>query len=301
MPPRPRLLILANREKPPVVEAMESLRPWLEQRAQIVAEPPIQAMTRATAAELPEADLAIVLGGDGTLLAQARQIVDLNLPLLGVNFGKLGFLAEFNLDDLQRHWDTIVQGRARTTSRLLIDARVFGSELDGHWADAESDGEPKFQGVALNDTVITAGEPFRMIELELAIDPQDGPSNPTVITSDGVIVATPSGSTAYNLAAGGPIVNPNLDAFTITAICPHSLAFRPIVLSADCHIYLRLRRANAGTTLVLDGQLSVKLEPGEQVLVRRYPSAIRLIQNPSLNYWKMLAKKMHWAARPTGR
>jgi len=297
----PRLLLLANRTIPQVSQTLEEFRPWLDQRALVVAEPPIDQLSRQAAADLPKADLAVVFGGDGTLLAQARHLVDLEIPLVGVNFGKLGFLAEFSLDDLKQHWDKVVSGQCRTSQRVMIEASVLSgpdgkSEADGANADESSDLE--YASVAMNDVVITAGPPFRMIELELAIDPQRWASSATTLSCDGVIVGTPSGSTAYNLAAGGPIVSPELDAFCVTPICPHSLAFRPIVISSESQIRILILRANEGTTLVIDGQESIKLRPQQVVAIRRYDKSIRLIQNPQLNPWKVLAKKMRWAARP---
>lgn len=297
---RPRVLILANRQKPAVVEALDGFRPWLAARAQVVSEPDIARLTREGAASLPRADLALVLGGDGTLLAQARNIIDLDLPILGVNFGKLGFLAEYSLDDLRKHWDEVVAGQVRRTQRVVLDVMVH--EADVKLNDGPSSAKPSSEFIAVNDAVITAGQPFRMIELELAIDPgpKPGSDGATTFSGDGLIVSTPSGSTAYNLAAGGAIVSPDLDAFCLTPICPHTLAFRPLVISAATPVLIRVNRANEGTTLVIDGQLPLNLKAGQQVFLRRHAKSLVLIHNPDLSYWKMLAKKMHWAARPRG-
>jgi len=274
-----------------VDQALEELRPWLNERAMIVAEPDIEALSRQNAGELPPADLAVVFGGDGTLLAQARHLVDLEIPLVGVNFGKLGFLAEFNLEDLKQHWGKVVSGECRTSRRVMIEATVTDN---GQTAPEDA----TYRAAAMNDVVISAGPPFRMIELELAIDPQRWASSATTFSGDGVIVGTPSGSTAYNLAAGGPIVSSELDAFCITPICPHSLAFRPLVVSGQSQIRILIQEANEGTTLVIDGQESIKLRAQQLVNIRRYEKDVRLVQNPQLNPWKVLSKKMHWAARP---
>jgi len=297
---KPRVLILANREKPSVTEALARFRPWLAERSNIVAEPDIARLTRADAKTLPPADFALVLGGDGTLLAQARVTADLAVPIVGVNFGKLGFLAEFSLDDLQRHWDLIASGQARRTHRCLIEVSVFpaGANALGPNADGV---RPTYEAVAVNDAVITAGAPFRMIELELTIGLALNIPSAATFSGDGVIVATPSGSTAYNMGAGGPIVSPDLDALCVTPICPHSLAFRPIVVSASTGVSVRINYANEGTTLVIDGQLPQHVSAGELVVIRRHPCELILVHNPDLSYWKMLAKKMHWAARPRGR
>ena len=294
----PRVIILANRAKAPVREALASFRPWIGQRARIVAEPDIAELDRETAAEMPEADLVLVLGGDGTMLAQARHMADQGLPMIGVNFGKLGFLAEFSLEEVQRHWDAIAAGRCRQSRRILFEVLAFDDEAADCRVDRLDTAHLRHRTLATNDVVVTAGKPFRMIDVELAIDPGADGTKGTVFSGDGVVVATPTGSTAYNLAAGGPIVSPEVDGFCITPICPHSLAFRPIVVSADCGLALHLRGVNAGTTLVVDGQESMNLHDGEQVFVRRYERPLVLIQNPERNYWQMLARKMQWAARP---
>ncbi|MEE9211538.1 MAG: NAD(+)/NADH kinase [Phycisphaeraceae bacterium] len=293
---RPRLLILANRKKKLVRQALVDLRPWWDQRAEVVAELDLAALTDEAVAAVPEVDLAIVLGGDGTMLACARHLLDRGVPMLGVNFGKLGFLAEFNMDDLQRHWQQIVSDGCRTTRRLMMVVRVVASTAADRGA-GESEGALS-ESVAMNDVVITAGPPYRIIELELAIDPAVTRTNATTFSGDGVIISTPSGSTAYNMAAGGPIVSPEVDALCITPICPHSLAFRPIVVKATSELCLHVKEANKGTTLVIDGQVPIPLAAGQQVVIRRHPKSLQLIHNPELNYWKMLAKKMHWAARP---
>lgn len=296
-----RLIIVANQNKPLVAGALDELRPWLEQRAVIVAEPDFNALASSrVAAQWPRADLAVVLGGDGTMLAVAEHAAEQDLAILGVNFGKLGFLAEFNLQDLQGHWDSIVSGQCRVSRRLMLEVMVFSAEAAECGMDRLDQKHQQFRAVALNDAVITAGVPFRMIDLQLAINPIASQKNETICTGDGLIIATPSGSTAYNISAGGPIVSPGIDAFCITPICPHSLAFRPIVMNADGGIRVRVLRANEGTTLVIDGRLPVKLQRNEQVFIRRHVKSLMLVNNPQLSYWQMLAKKMHWAVRPRG-
>jgi NAD+ kinase len=139
-----------------------------------------------------------------------------------------------------------------------------------------------------------------MIELEMTVDPKRAAGDGTTLSCDGLIVSTPSGSTAYNLGAGGPIVSPDIDALCVTPICPHSLAFRPLVIDAFGGVGIYVKRANEGTTLVIDGQIPRLISGGQRVWVTRHPRTLTLVHNPSLNYWKMLAKKLHWAARPRG-
>ena len=296
-----RLIILANTQKQAVRDALEQLRPWLEKRARILAEPQIQNLSRRSACELPQADLALVLGGDGTMLAQARLLTDLRVPLLGVNFGKLGFLAEFSLADLKRHWVSVADGTCRTTRRLMIEVLVFDADAADCRVDRLDMEHCKLRSLALNDAVVTAGEPFRMLEMQLAIEPGSTRSDvdATRMAGDGMIICTPTGSTAYNIAAGGPIVSPGVEALCITPICAHSLAFRPLVVRPDSGICIRLISANAGTTLVIDGQETVKLSAHEQIYVRKHPHPLLLVRNPEISYWTMLNQKMHWAARPS--
>jgi NAD+ kinase len=288
----PRVVVVANTTKPMVKEALVAFLPWLAARAKIVAEYHLPTVGKQLPKKLPAADLALVLGGDGTILALARQIVDSGIPIMGINFGKLGFLAEFTIEQAQKHWDRVIGGKSRRTRRVMLMARIFDPAKKGK--------KPRevVSAICLNDAVINAGEPFRMVEIEMAIDPSpDGGA--TTFSSDGVIVSTPSGSTAYNLSAGGPIVSPDIDAIVITPVCPHSLAFRPIVINASSLVRLTLKQANKGTRLVIDGQIAHKVKPGQIVELARHKNPLILVQNPELSYWKMIAKKLHWAARPS--
>ncbi len=298
LPERPRVLILANHSKQHVPQALRGFEPWLDERAEVVAEVDTAKMTRDFVKTLPAADLALVLGGDGTFLSQARATIDLDVPLLGINFGKLGFLAEFTIDSVKTHWDAVIGGRCRTSERVVLDVKVYPAGSP-EWGDNDEPmPEPVFHAVAMNDAVVTSGPPYRMVEIELAIEPKLSHTSATRFAGDGVIISTPSGSTAYNMAAGGPIVSPGVDALTVTPICPQSLAFRPIVLNANYELWLAMHAVNAGTTLVIDGQESFHLQAGQQILVTRHTHTVRLIHNPDYSYWTMLAQKMHWAARP---
>ena len=293
---RPDVLILANHSKDQVRDALDGLHSWLSERARIVANVDTRELTADKAKALPDADLALVLGGDGTFLSQARVMVHRDIPLLGINFGKLGFLAEFTIQSVQAHWNAIVAGQCRTTKRIVLDLNVYPADSPSYGYGQMP--EPNFQAVAMNDVAITAGPPYRMIELGLAIEPQAAETRATRFAGDGLIISTPSGSTAYNLAAGGPIVSPGVPALAITPICPQSLAFRPIVACALCDVWLRMHAVNNGTTLVIDGQESCQLKAGQQVHITRHPNTVCLIHNPDYNYWSMLAEKMQWAARP---
>jgi NAD+ kinase len=262
---------------------MQQVRDEIARHADLVGELPTS--DDALPANL-DAQLAVVLGGDGTLLSQARRVVNQQLPLVGVNFGRLGFLAAFDWQSLQQHAPVIFSGSPPIHEQLVLTCDVCDVKNKCSHPD-----------IAINDCVVTAGHPFRMIELQIVIDGEDGPT----MTGDGVIVSTPVGSTAYNVSAGGPIVHPNIDSMIITPIAAHSLAFRPIVLGADSVVEIRIMRANPGTTLVLDGRVTVPLKVGERVRVTRHEKKAKFIANPSTTYWSVLLEKMRWAAPPTYR
>jgi NAD+ kinase len=155
-------------------------------------------------------------------------------------------------------------------------------------------GKQRFVATALNDAVITAGPPFHMIELELGADEEDR----VRYFGDGVIVSTPSGSTAYNVSAGGPIITLGVEAFCITPLCPHSLSFRPVVISSRSTVVITASRVNEGTTLFCDGQASTRLMAGDRVVIRRSPNDVLLVENPKSPQWRGLAEKLHWAVSP---
>jgi len=297
----PRIVLISNLGKPMVQDALRDFVPWLSSRATIVEQSPLDALNQDSVNQWPQADLAIVLGGDGTLLSVGRLLANKPIPMIGVNFGKLGFMAEFMLEDIYEHWDNITHGRCRTSPRYLVRTEVFDESVSAYGMGDPPLPAPIFRGLAMNDVVITAGPPYRLIELGLAIDPRHGQDRATTFRGDGLIISTPTGSTAYNLAAGGPVVAPGVDGLCVTAICPHSLNARPIVASLDSQIWLQADVVNEGTDLVLDGQERHQLKPNQQVRLTRHPTALKLVHNPSLSYWSMLSHKMHWGHGPKKR
>jgi len=277
------VILLAPRAKPGVIPVLEEVRRLVHRHATIVAE------LEADAAPIDPAlafDRAVVVGGDGTLISQCRRILDRGVPLVGVHFGRLGFLAEFDAESLGTHAERVFGSDPLVRSRVAIHAIV-----------RDARGATTFEGVAVNDAVITAGPPYRMIELRLRFGREQGP----LLTGDGVIVATPVGSTAYNASAGGPIVHPENEALIITPHSPHSLAFRPIVAPSHMEIEAEVLRANAGTALVLDGQQLRPLSPGDRVSIARHHTAAKFIGNPDVSYWRTLVEKMRWAVPPNYR
>lgn len=292
--PRPRVLLLINSGKEPVMRALQTFRPWLDEHADVVGQFET-CCTPEGEGELPDADVAMVLGGDGTFLSQARLLVDRGIPMLGINFGKVGFLAEWDIEFVQRHWASIACGGCRVTHRILMDVSVYGPEVPLYETHSV---EPLSTHLAMNDAVINAGPPYRVCEFDLVIEPAEVRQPAVTIAGDGIVVSTPSGSTAYNLSAGGPIVSPGVEALMITALSPYTLAFRPIVFDADADVWVTLTRGNDGTALVIDGQAADVLEEGSHVHIRRHNNKLTLIQNPELTYWSMLSHKMRWAVRP---
>jgi len=277
-----------NSEKPEAQSAAAVVQSLVEKYGCCVGVIPADNSTVPDIAN--SADLLIVFGGDGTLLSQARRFAALGVPMLGVNVGRLGFLAEFDLAAIEAQAATII-GDGFLTTRNFSVIRV---ELLSKRGD-----KPRFTGMAINEAVITAGPPYRLISLSMSIDGHEGPS----IRGDGVIVATPLGSTAYNLAAGGPIMAPEVDAFVITAIAAQSLAFRPVVIGAGSTIELTLTKVNqevpgAGTALVLDGQTHVQVAAGDRVRLTKDKPMLRFVQNPQSDYWARLIGKMNWAVAP---
>jgi NAD+ kinase len=310
------VLLLVNRDKPEVTSALDEIRTLITARGRIVrelaADHSIDALRDATtpsgAAPASEVDLIVVLGGDGTLMGQVRRCLTagIDLPMLGVNFGKLGFLAEFDLPALRQQATSLFDGSPLDcVARHALEVSVHhGGPTPIPAIDVRGSTRRATGGLALNDAVITAGPPYRMITLDVRIDGHPGPQ----VTGDGIVIATPIGSTAYNVSAGGPIIAPDADALVITPIAAHSLAFRPVVVPASSVIDITVQRVNDegdaetpghGTSLVLDGQVSARLHQDDVVRFRRHPRQVRFVKNPRSSYWQTLISKMRWAAPPS--
>jgi len=287
-----RLFIVANIKKPKVQPAMQDLLAWVSKQVEHVGTD-TDGKSDLTGVN---ADVILVLGGDGTLLSTARRLAGKPIPLMGVNFGRLGFLASFTPAQFRDHLTNLIDNRLPVSSRQVIEASVLSADVACKISDpADVAKKRKWVSTALNDAVVSAGAPFRMIELELGADGETG----IRYFGDGVIVSTPSGSTAYNVSAGGPIVSPNVEAIAITPICPHSLSFRPVVVSSHTVINVVAKKVNPGTTLIIDGQASTRLATGDRVVVRRAAYDVRLIENPDAREWRTLAEKLGWGVSPS--
>lgn len=226
-------------------------------------------------------DLIIVLGGDGTLLATARAVGDHKVPILPVNLGGLGFLTSVTLEELYPILELALEGKHRISERMLLEAEIVrrGSVIARHRA--------------LNDAVLNKAAVARMIEFDLRIDS----AFVSTFRADGLILSTPTGSTAYSLSAGGPILYPILDAFVITPICPHMLTIRPLVIPDRMVIEVDFRAGEESVMLTLDGQVGVELERDDRIVVRKSASRLCLVRPARKTYFEILRNKLKWATR----
>ncbi|MDP7008396.1 MAG: NAD(+)/NADH kinase [Phycisphaerales bacterium] len=221
-------------------------------------------------------DLAIAIGGDGTLIHYGPLLASAGIPLIGVNSGRLGFLATFDADSLIEQRDAVFSEAYRSISITLLEICVGG-------------GEPI---VAMNEAMIASGPPFQIIELDLSINGVEAP----ILRGDGIIIATPTGSTAHNVSVGGPIVDPSSEVIVLTPVAAHSLAVRPIVVANDTTVQVTVRKANEGTSLVIDGTVASVLHEGTTLVVTRSKNNLSMLLNPTNTYWNTLVDKLHWAA-----
>jgi NAD+ kinase len=226
-------------------------------------------------------DLLIVFGGDGTLLAAARSLSDRAVPILPINLGGLGFLTSVTFAELYAILDDVLADRCAASERTLLEAQVVRGEAK----------HAKYR--ALNDAVLNKGALARIVDLDLSVDGIFVCS----YKADGLIISTPTGSTAYSLAAGGPIVQPTVSAFVITPICPHTLTNRPLVIPDSSVVDVTFRAGDAPIYLTLDGQVGVELKPTDQVVVRRSNLKLRLMNPPKKSYFEILRDKLKWGER----
>jgi len=276
-------------------EHVARLGPWLSERGiDVVYERETLALTgaigkharTATRDALPcEADLIVVLGGDGTLLAMAARIAkaDRDIPILGVNFGSLGFLTEIRIDELMPSLESTLSDSAAFEERAMLEADAYRNE-------ARVDSR-----VVLNDVVFTKGALSRMIELSVSVSG----GFVTRVKADGLIVASATGSTAYNLAAGGPIVHPGVDALVLTPIAPHTLTNRPVVIPGHADVEVRPHIGDGADDVFVtyDGQSGYTLHEGDVVRVRKSERVLRLVKASTRGYFEVLREKLKWGER----
>lgn len=225
-----------------------------------------------------KADVLLILGGDGTMLNAARLAGERGIPILGVNMGGLGFLTEVRLEHLYPSLERVFANEYVLDERLMIDTHIHRH------------GEKVAQGIVLNDVVVSKGTLARMIELKIAIQGHVV----TNLRGDGLIVSTPTGSTAYSLSAGGPIINPAVRSLILTPICPHTLTHRPLIVPEDVEIDVTLTSKDEGAMATLDGQVGVALTQGDTVVLKVSEHRTKLIRFPESSYYEVLREKLKW-------
>ncbi len=280
--------ITSKPRKPEVKEVVPQLVEWLRsRRADFLLDEETAANLGSSDPGLARAeisawaDLIVVLGGDGTLLATARSLNRNGVPVLAVNLGGLGFLTVIPLDELYSTLDMVFAGNFSTERRARIEAEVFRS----HGTVASF--------LALNDIVLNKGAIARLLDFDVWVDGKFI----TSYKSDGLIISTPTGSTAYSLAAGGPVIVPTVSAFVMTPICAHTLTHRPIVLPDSAHIEIAMKNHQESVYLTVDGQEAVELRSEDHVGLRRSSHFVELIQPPHKNYFEILRQKLKWGER----
>ena len=276
-----KVYVLGNAERLGVAAEVERWLPLLKEKVEVLA---IDLHQERDLATLPLADLALVFGGDGAILRAARQMGYRQVPILGINLGRLGFLADIHPHDLSECFIQVLQQNFQVTRHLMFECVV---ESD--------DGKQTFLG--LNEVAVHAMPPFRMLELELEVDG----AIVTRFGGDGLIISSPIGSTAHNLSAGGPILGQELDAFVITPICPHTLTYRPIVESAEKTYSIRLGRGAECALVVVDGQAAAQVAMRHRIVIRKAPVTFQLVKVPGHSYYQTLRDKLRWGTSPSYR
>lgn len=280
-----KLWVLGNALRQGVTEVADRLLPFLRQQAEVLLVDLRQEQDLST---VPQADLALVLGGDGAILRAARQMGYRQVPVLGVNLGRLGFLADLQPEEVRASFAQLLSGDYRVTHHLMFECIVDRQE-------AASSGNQRGQTyLGLNEVAIHTMPPFHILDLELAVDG----CGVARFSGDGLIVSTPIGSTAHSLSAGGPILGQELQAFVVTPICPHTLTYRPIVESANKEYAIALAGTSAPAMMIVDGQVTVPLTARERVTVRRAPVSFGLVKLPSRSFFQTLRDKLRWAEQP---
>ena len=301
--PLKTVALIGRQESPEVSDSITTLAAFFEAqgvRVLVETETAIQAeqllgraaLDRAECADFSQigakSDLVVVVGGDGTMLHAARQLARYDRPLVGINQGRLGFMTDIARSDMLDAMAQLLDGRFTQEERLLLDTEVVFGGASASW-------QPQ-ANLAFNDVVIDKGAIGRMIEFELRVDDEFIYS----ARADGLIICTPTGSTAYALSANGPILHPKLGGIALVPLCPHALSNRPITLPDTARIEVRLVQG-ANARAHFDGQETVDLMPGDSVRLQRSPHRVRLLHPPGYSYFAMLRQKLHWSEGPSIR
>lgn len=228
-----------------------------------------------------QADLIIVVGGDGTLLNTARTFVDNNIPILGINLGRLGFLADVSIGKMFEVVSQVLEGEFTKEERCLLSCQI------------EQDGQVIHKSVALNDAVVNRQDELKMIEFDVYINGKFVNNQ----RADGLIMATPTGSTAYALSSGGPIMHPGVNAIGLVSICPHTMSHRPLLVPGGSEIVVRVKDASEGVRVHIDGQTSFPITSDQEVRVRQHSSFVHLLHPKDYDYFEIIRSKLHWGSK----
>jgi NAD+ kinase len=272
------IIILGNKSKKKIRETIAELEPLFRKKAHVsIIDTSDECETRSLSA-----DLAFVFGGDGAILAACRKLNGKQIPLVGVHLGKFGFLAELTPQKVSQTLEQIFAGDYVISQRMLLTCQVIRSKQIIN----------KTHG--LNDAVISRSSLSRIVSIKLYINGKEV----TTYSSDGLIISTPSGSTAHSLSAGGPIVTPDIDAFIITPICPHTLSNRPLVVSGDSKIEMEQVSDSKGVGLTIDGQIYTDIMTGDKILVEKAKEKLQLIDTQTRTFYDVLREKLNWRGQP---
>lgn len=281
--------IISRPRREDIARVVPPLIDWLHARgAEVVCDSETRGCIGELAGEtlkredLPaRSDLLIVLGGDGTLLSAARLAAERKVPILAVNLGGLGFLTTVSQDEIYPILEEIFSSKHRVSQRVMLEADIVRA------------GALVRRQIALNDAVLNKAALARIMDLELRVDGE----YVTTYKADGLIICTPTGSTAYSLAAGGPIIYPTVEAFVITPICPHTLTNRPLVIPDSAKIEIDFKADEDSVFLTLDGQVGIELVAGDHIVVRKAPEKLRLVRQAKKTYYEILRNKLKWGER----
>lgn len=274
---RPSVILLGAGDRPNVREAAERLRPVLEKHAHLA----LVDLEFAQDVSQVDAQLAVVLGGDGSILRAARQMGLRQRPIVGVNLGRLGFLADLLPDEFSEVWPDVCAGRCRVVEHIMFECSVW------------RDGQRIHTQLGLNETTIWGGPPYVVSDIDLCVDAELA----TTYSCDGLIISTPVGSTAHSLSAGGPILHKTLPAFVVLPINPHSLTVRPIVVPASSTFEAVVRNPSDATAVVVDGRVLCNLRSDDRVRVSRASTSFQLVQVRGHTYYRTLREKLGWSGR----
>lgn len=273
-----KVLIIGNTEKEKIKNAFRDLDLWIGERAHAV----FMDVAEAEKTRPLEADFAIAMGGDGTFLRVSRMVSPYGIPMIGIHLGLFGFLAELTPKDMYDNLDKVFRGEYKINTRMLLNCRL------------ERNGVPVNESLGVNDAVVSRASLSRLVSIKLFIDGEEV----ATYSSDGLIVSTPLGSTAHCLAAGGPILSPEIDAFVISPICPHTLTNRPLVISGEAKVEMEVGSEGVGTGLTVDGQVFQELMPGDTISVERSGTRLKLVDAGIRSFYTVLREKLSWGGSP---